>query len=376
MRNFFIVAALLLFQCSLFCQEREKMLLDSVSDIKVTSLKYGLFTTEKCSDTTKLPFNKISFHDVRYDTSFITLDWQSSTAFTGDYNNKYTLNGGVAKSLTDYISYYYTDNFSTDSAAELICYIKKFTIKSNDSLPSTPFQKFAVANIEIEAFYKKADTLFPAFRIDTAYAYDPEKIKKDFPLVVKELIAPLFQKISKMDTGRVTKRKAYTQDQVTQRYQARFNIPILTASTYNKGIYKTFAEFKNNAPSIPVFIYKKEMLYDSSGTIMNVLNIFGFCDGQTCWILRAAAGRILNKTNEELTPQATQASNSGTLLATPFGAIETLPQSKRPHYDRALLSRVGNSFELEFLMPFLNNKGQTSFYPLLFSLNMETGKIE
>jgi len=378
MKHLFLFLLLLFFQHALFSQQTKTELLDTVSKIKVTSFQYDLGNTEKCPDAVKLPFNKINFKDVRFDTSFITLNWQSNTTAPefGMYNKKFTLHGGLAQSLTSYVSYYYAADFSTKADAELVCYIKQFVIHANDSLLSNPFQKFTAANIEIEVFYKKGDMLFPAFRIDTAYEYEPEKIKKEFSLVVKELAAPLFQKISKMDTGKITKRNAYTQDQVTDRYQNRFNIPILNTNTYNKGIYKSFAEFKNNAPSITEFTLKKDLLYDSNNNIINPLDIFGFSDGKTCWIMRSAVRNILSKTDEEIDPKSTQSSTGGSLLFTITRDIATHPQLSKARYDRGILSKVGNSFEFEFLMPYINNSHYADFYLLLFSLNVETGKID
>ena len=42
----------------------------------------------------------------------------------------------------------------------------------------------------------------------------------------------------------VVKRKAYTEAEITKRYADRFNLPILTANNYKKGIYRSFNEFK------------------------------------------------------------------------------------------------------------------------------------
>jgi len=183
-----------------------------------------------------------------------------------------------------------------------------------------------------------------------------------------------------MDTAKITKRKAYTQDQVTQRYQDRFNIPILTAETYNKGIYKTFTEFKNNAPSITAFTMKNDLLYDSSNNLVDVLNIFGYCDGKICWIMRPVVRDVLNRTNKEINRQTTEISNDQNIVPTVFGDITFHPSLKKPRYDRAVLCKVGNSYEFEFLMPFKKsdntNNSRSGSYAILLCLNIETGKID
>ena len=91
--------------------------------------------------------------------------------------------------------------------------------------------------------------------------------------------------------------------------------------------------------------------------------------------MRSAVRRMLSKTDEEIDPKSTQDFN-GSLLLTAIRDIATHPQLKEARYDRAILSKTGNSFEFEFLMPFTNSSHYADFYLLLFPLNMETGKID
>lgn len=363
MKHLFILPALLLLQLICFAQHDRSNIKDSVKIVDAKYLLYDLDSTDRNTGNNKLSFSKIVFNDVRYDTSFIAINWQSAYTSVFTLNRKYNLNGGLAGSLTNYFNHYYINNFSNNDE-ELICYIKSFTITAKDSLlkyfnPNENFtdRKDNNINLEIECFYKKGDSLFPAIRIDTVYAYHFSAIKKEFPEGIKEIINPLIQKINNADVDKILKRKSYTQDQITARYQSLFNLPILAADTYKKGIYKTFEEFKNNAPSITAFSMKTEkmrvnlsqtpkvdattfiqprntavFLYDDNNDIIPALTIFGFCDGKTCWIQHGAF-----------------------------------------YYP---LIRVGEAFEFMYDFYYADPNGHTHYTKNLMPLNMENGHID
>jgi hypothetical protein len=316
-----------------------------------------------------MPFNKVSFNDVRYDTSFIAINWQAANNSLSEaaMNKKYNLTGGLAPGLTSYINQYFSNNFSSNDA-ELVCYIKRFAVALKDT--SLAFfnpqerintQKTNIINLEIECYYKAGDSLFPAFRIDSAYEVLLTKIRKDFPAVVKEVISPLLERMSNVDTGRILKRKSYTEGQIADRYQARFNLPILTANPGKRGIYKSFEEFKNNAPSITVFDKKTGkmkvnaapiktfdatsllssalerrnttvFLYDANGELISPSKIFGFCDSSGYWIQHGAF-----------------------------------------YYP---LIRVGNAFEFMYIYHYADANYHTHSVEILFPLNLENGHID
>lgn len=320
-----------------FSQRKVTEILNNDFKVTVTSFQYDLENSERSTNIIKLPFSRVSCKDVRFDTTFIAINWQSSTTSIGlgNYNQKYTLYGGMARSLDSYINYYYYNNFS-EGHAEILCYIKKFafSLKDTSEAAFNPFKKINNINLEIDAYYKKDSTLFPAFRIDTVYTYEADNIKKNFSRIIKEIITPLIQKIGIVDTTKALKRKFYTQQQITDRYQSRFDIPILQ-ETCKKGIYRNFEEFKNNSPSITDYkikiLKRKIHLYDTSDNIISTLDVFCFSDGKICQIV--------------------------------WGS------SYSP------LIRVGNSFEFEFSIS-SSYSGYYKNYIFLFPLNMETGKID
>ncbi len=336
---------------------------------KIINAKYRFYTLTRDKDemtNTDLPFHHITFKDVRYDTTFIAINWQSAgnrSGSTASVNKKFNLDSGLASGLTIYFNRYNT-NTSHDTGDELICYIKSFSISAKDTSLQyfNPKEQEArskdnIVKLGVECYYKKDNGLFPALRVDTVYTYHLTGIRRDFPDIIKDMADLMIQKMKAADIDKIVKRKAYTEPEIEARYNGRFNLPILTATTYQRGIYKTFAEFINNAPSITTFDIKTEKirvggeqktrllnpykfeqprntavyLYDANHDIISASTVYGFCDGATCWIQHGAF-----------------------------------------YYS---LIRVCNTFEFLYNYYYTNNNGDTFYTKNIFSLNMDNGNV-
>jgi hypothetical protein len=310
-----------------------------ISDVK--NVQYTLTGLAKSDLALQLPFSRILFFDVRYDTSYVSINWQKNTGLgIGAYiqNSKLNLTGGLANSLNEYFNHYFNNNLSV-FGAELLCYIKKLSINPRGTITiyTDPVESINSIKFEIECYYKKGDTLFPAIRLDTSYTERIREIRSSFPEVIKDVMNPLIKKITLIDIKKIQERNRYSLQQIEERYKARFNIPILTATEYKRGIYKNFHEFINNAPSVVDFTIKKDKylfsLYDSTGKLV-AYKTFGFCDGSNYWLY----------TKDYCTP----------------------------------LIRVGNSFEYFFTLYILGSGPyyNTTIKKFLLALNMTNGEID
>ncbi|MEP6513855.1 MAG: hypothetical protein ABJA79_08295 [Parafilimonas sp.] len=279
---------LILFPSLCFSQKTRYNKKDSLKIGDVDYMQFNLECNEKNKLSGAVPFNKISVIDVRFDTSFIAIYWKPDP-LSVIRNKKLDLKNGFAVSLTNYLNKFYENNFSNNNS-EIICYLKRFSIAGKDTiLENISDENIVQAKFEAECYYKTNNLLYPAVRIDTIFAERVTKIKNGFVPLIKEIIIPLTEKLNQIDSLRLIKRKTYTVEEIEERYKSRFNLPILTADKYVKGVYMSFQEFKNNAPSIKQFTIKKEKantfyLRDSLGSIISPLKKFGFCDGTTCWI--------------------------------------------------------------------------------------------
>ncbi len=233
----------------------------------------------------KLPFSQVLFKDVRFDTSYIG----------GANTRKYLFSNGYHKlrfnvSAKDAISGFFYDSasytFNTGNY-KLLCFIKKFRVTQIDSILNRNKAKklYTTATIEIEAFLESNDLYHPALRLDTLASSFSVKLK-DIS-ILKDLLRAFADEAAHIDTLNVLKRKAYSYSEITDRYEKRFNEPIIKDSILNKGVYKTAEEFLTNNPSVKYFEFNKQgILYTriENGEIVPTREVFGFCDGERVWI--------------------------------------------------------------------------------------------
>ncbi len=341
MKVFYFFLILIFFHNTSLSQDTRFNEKDSAKIADIKYIQYDLENFGKSNLAIKLPISKIIFFDVRYDTSFIAISWHPNiNSVTGAYNqnSKYNLTNGLTASLATYFNEFYKNNFSRNNA-EIACFIKRFSITPKGSIIAIAQSNNENENVnnikfEVECYYKAKDLLYPAIRIDTSYAERSTRIKKSFLEITREILQPLIDRVPLIDSAKMQKRHSYTLQQIQERYQGRFNLPILTTDQYKRGIYKSFQEFINNSPSITEFSIKNKgynvLLYNSSGAIISS-KIFGFYDGEICWV---------------------------------YGGAYCSP-----------LIKVGNSFEYFYTLYILKGIVQTS-KKFLLVLDMENSEIE
>jgi hypothetical protein len=91
-----------------------------------------------------------------------------------------------------------------------------------------------------------------------------------------------------LDAAFLSKNKISFTD-IQRANSQRYNFPIYTNPEYKKGAYKTFEEFKMNAPSVAEFEFKKGGLGDilyikENNKEYPASDIWGFCDGKDFYI--------------------------------------------------------------------------------------------
>ncbi len=293
--------------------------------IKILNAKYRYYDLDidKHHVPAALPFGSIRFVDMRYDTTFIAINW--NFLHSGKtLKNKFGLSGGLAAHLTHYFSNYYAlDNSQKDK--ELVCFIKRFSIMPEEEVlthfmqkPDLMYRDENSVAVSIECFYRQGDSLCPAVRIDTMYSQHFLMEQTRFTDVVTEMLQPFQSKLERLDAAALAKKKRYGATQVWKNYTDRFQLPVLTGNGYKKGIYKTLVELKNATPSLDSFsvspdkmkfnagnvnlidatslIYKAiqkrntaVFLYDERGELINPSRVFAYSDGETLWLQHGAS---------------------------------------------------------------------------------------
>jgi hypothetical protein len=272
---------------------------DSMYLASVKKMLFTLDTARTCTLPLKLPFKTIRVEDVRFDTSQITINTflKNIGVFSGVESYKVTTESATGGSLAAYFNHYYANNTSKATDAALVCFLKKLTCSRKDTILDDNYSKstFGIIKIEAEVFLYTGNKYYAAFKIDTTLMNWLSVKRKEFALAMRDLLlmpalAAFTRKIERADWDITGKKKAFSSEEVYKYYREdRFKIPILY-EPYKKGLYKTYAAFTNNTPSITGIIIEAGKnntirLKDSSGNKLDSIGRFGYCDGKVCWFL-------------------------------------------------------------------------------------------
>ena len=147
----------------------------------------------------------------------------------------------------------------------------------------------AGALVKIEFYLRKEQFYYPLYRYDSLLNIDG-KLPDDAPMFLTTAFSSAFSKLSTINLEQIpeTSRKITLQD-IIARTNKETEIPILIETVYKKGVYKTFEEFKMNAPSVTDYEFKKgkfgDMLYVKEGdNEFPERTAWGFCDGKSVFI--------------------------------------------------------------------------------------------
>lgn len=129
----------------------------------------------------------------------------------------------------------------------------------------------------------------PLYRFDTTCA-GIKNIKYNTVEYISNVLMLSVQKLIDTDPGTISPDgKKMSLQEIMLYSKSRFDIPILSTETYNKGVYKTFDEFKMNKPSLVNYEIREDkltktiFLKDSHGEYP-LRESWGYCDGTNLFI--------------------------------------------------------------------------------------------
>ncbi len=270
---------------------------DSIDMKRISEMQITLDSNTTQQQAKPVIFKSIKVVDVRYDTTLIGIYSLFTNGFAPTVKNyKVNLHGGLANSLCNYLNSFFK---ATPSAGdiELICFIKKFSLARRDTVVSNEsmYKKYSQLDFEAEVFLRSGSNYYAGIKIDTIlYSVIDTKKKQVNGDMQQYLLMPGLQllqhEISSTNWDDISGRKAFAKSVMWDHYLTdRFNIPVLSQSV-KKGIYRSFAEFKNNTPYIENFKiengkFNTIQLEDNKGNNISTLKLFGFCDGEKYWLL-------------------------------------------------------------------------------------------
>lgn len=310
-----IISSLLLFvfsQCYVFAQI-EGELLDYTNRLDI-----GL---EKDSSFAGFPhkFRQVSVIDLRDDTAAIGFYSVTATeAFKygvkpgGLVPNKelsarskvYYCSPSLQNGMEAWITRYLQCEKSDATGNNLFIAIKKLWLtpqieksRFDESQSRTSDKWYAGILCKLEFYLEKDSVYFPLYRIDSSFVFDDllydyagmrfvDKGGEFFIAALKTSLEKL--RDIKYDEIIAKRRKLNIQD-IYQKYLQDKEMPIFSATVFNKGVYKNLDEFRNNAPSIKDYEFRKgqlgDILYVKEGDDEYPLrNNYGYCDGANIFI--------------------------------------------------------------------------------------------
>ncbi len=143
--------------------------------------------------------------------------------------------------------------------------------------------------INIEFYLHREEFYYPLYRYDSVLNIDG-KLPGDASMFVTTAFSSVLSKFFTINIEqRLTSARKLNLEEILSRRNKQTHIPIFTETAYKKGVYKTFEEFKMNAPSVTEYEYKKgklgDVLYVKEGkNEFPDRMAWGFCDGKNVFI--------------------------------------------------------------------------------------------
>lgn len=147
-------------------------------------------------------------------------------------------------------------------------------------------------------FYLEQDSMFyPLYRVDSVFTfrdklndYEGPRFVDNAGIFIASALKSSLAKLADIDPGEViAKRRKLSYGEIRNEYVKKAELPILKATSFNKGVYRDFDEFKNNSPSIKEYELRDskmgDILYVNDGkSEYPTRTAWGFCDGTGIFI--------------------------------------------------------------------------------------------
>ncbi len=237
----------------------------------------------------------------KYISGLIVVDARFDTSSYGlyqNYPNKYYSIVG-AKSAADDVrdflrNYLEVTPTNNGSDKKIVMVIKKLWATSalqqetDNEFEISPGESGGVV-AKFEFYSSNGEGYSPLYRFDTT-VNGLKSMKKDAAEYISKVLA---LSVERLPISRVTavslSGKIMSLEEIMVYSSQQANIPIVNATAYKKGVYKTFDDFKMNNPSILNYeietdkLTKTIFLNDGQGAYP-VRDLWGYCDGRHVYI--------------------------------------------------------------------------------------------
>lgn len=240
------------------------------------------------------PFRYFEVIDARPDTARIGLHMERKQFINGARNRQLVFANPVSKEIAGYLN----NNFSNPRAGynALIvirtCWISDMLFSFNQLGRDSEirYKKIRI-RLKAEIYSAKDDIYTPLLRFDTVLVSGKESYSRSG----RALAGLLEEMIAQASIPDIPKKweqgRHFSLENIHSFNQSRLDLPISRDRSLVKGVYKSFEEFKNNAPSIADYEIRTEkkscILYlkDTGGNSYYSHSVWGLCDGQTIYVM-------------------------------------------------------------------------------------------
>lgn len=310
----------------------------------------------KQQNLASIPFKEIQVLDARPDTTTIGF-----INFSKDNPFKVVLKLGLAPTLIEFAKHSYRLD-KNDSTSSLLVVVKEYRIsdyaKTVGALSNNEAQWASGAIVNAELFCKVENNFHTLYKIDTIVLVSSKK--EEINDLIEESFSAIFKKvINKNFTALHIGKTAFSYADIQKHINDFSDMPVLKDSFLHKGVYKNFAEFKTNNPSIQNFEVHKgrfsdELLITEGNQTYPLQNFWGYCDEEHLFIYSAKNLFKLLRSGNTFN----------------LRGIKSLSQV----YNKSAGAEVVSSYFIGIPMSALV-KNNYSANPTAFQLNMQTGEI-
>ena len=143
--------------------------------------------------------------------------------------------------------------------------------------------------IKAEFYLRKEQYYYPLYKYDSVLNIEG-KLPDDAPMFLTDAFSSALSKLFTLNLEHIPESaRKLTLEDIIARSNKETQIPILIETGFKKGVYKSFEEFKMNAPSVSEFEYRKGKMGDvlyvkEGGNEFPDRTAWGFCDGKNIFI--------------------------------------------------------------------------------------------
>lgn len=286
MKNFFTILLFILCHC-LYGQKKPTDNISFAGKFEISPVK------EHSALSSTIPFKDIIVRDYRFDSSKI--GYLETGGIKSDYSKII-----LATDWTTSLNNYFSENLDRTSNLSLMIVIRDYWMQDgtySEALGEESMDKMTGENWKIGGttfcgidVYAKTDSLIPLFQVNHNFLWGekikPGNIKSSFYLpfdsVARRIVNTDIQSL-------VQKRSRKSIDGLAQHYHHKKQLPILAQNNWQKGIYYSFDDFRNNKLFVTDLRLQTDKYTDDLYIIKDkeqelVMDYWGFSDGHDLFI--------------------------------------------------------------------------------------------